>query len=47
MIGRTKIGGNTVLRQGTGLVNCDSPGNCNVFRSPDGKPFFKPLKAGG
>ena len=45
IIGRTKVGDNSVLSQGTGLVNCDSPGHCNVFRGRDGKPFFKPLKS--
>ena len=46
IIGRTKVGDNSVLSQGTGLVNCNSPGHCNVFRGPDGKPLFKPLKSG-
>ena len=46
IIGRTKVGDNTVLSQGVGLVNCDSPGNCNTFKGTNGHPLFKPLKSG-
>lgn len=44
IIGRTKVGDDTVLSQGTGLINCDSPGHCNAFRGENGKPVFKALK---
>lgn len=46
IIGRSNVGDNTVLSQGTGLVNCDSPGNCNVFHSADKNPTFRQLGPG-
>ncbi len=46
IIGRSNIGDNTVLSQGTGLVNCDSPGNCNAFHGADKNPTFRQLKSG-
>jgi serine O-acetyltransferase len=45
IIGRTKVGDHTVLSQGAGLVNCDSPGRCNVFRGENGRPIFKDIDA--
>ncbi|MGJ8527842.1 hypothetical protein [Maritalea sp.] len=41
IVGRSNVGENTVLSQGTGLVNCDSPGNVNAFQGPAGRPIFK------
>lgn len=43
IIGRSMVMANTVISQGAGLVNCDSPGNCMVFRGADGRATFKPL----
>lgn len=44
IIGRCSVGERTVLSQGTGLINTDSPGNCIAFRGGDGRCAFKPLK---
>jgi len=44
IIGRSDAGANTVLSQGTGLVNCDSPGNCIVFQGADKQPVFRAQK---
>lgn len=44
IIGRSVVRARTVLSQGVGLVNCDSPGSCIAFNSCDKNPVFKPLK---
>lgn len=36
IIGRCKIGNNTVVSQGTGIINRDTPGDCIVFPGSDG-----------
>lgn len=43
IIGRCKLGDNTVLSQGASLVNTDAGGQCMVFRGGDGRAAFKPL----
>ncbi|MFT6658759.1 hypothetical protein [Maritalea sp.] len=45
IIGRCNVGNGTVLSQGTGLINCDSPGQCNTFMGPDGRPTFNSFKS--
>jgi serine O-acetyltransferase len=44
IIGRCNVGKGTILSQGTGLINQDSPGECVVFTGNEGKPLFKPAK---
>jgi serine O-acetyltransferase len=44
IIGRCKIGPGTVLSQGVGVVNCDTPGNCLVFRGAAERLVFKEPK---
>ena len=44
IIGRSNVVNNTALSQGTGLVNCNSPGNVNAFIGPDGRPIFRAHK---
>jgi serine O-acetyltransferase len=45
IIGRCHVRANTVLSQGTGIVNQDTPGNALAFRGDaDGKLVFKPIK---
>lgn len=41
IIGRCMVKPNTVLSQGTGLVNADTPGNCVAFIGQNGRPLFK------
>jgi serine O-acetyltransferase len=36
IIGRCNIGAGTVLAQGVGVINRDTPGNCYVFSASDG-----------
>jgi serine O-acetyltransferase len=44
IIGRCQVRDGTILSQGTGLINQDSPGHCVVFAGAMGKPLFKPAK---
>ena len=44
IIGRCHVRKNTVLSQGTGIVNQDTPGNSIAFNGNDGKLIFKPSK---
>ncbi len=44
IIGRSHVRKNTVLSQGTGIVNRDTPGNSIAFKGDDGKLIFKPSK---
>jgi serine O-acetyltransferase len=44
IIGRCNIGNNTVVSQGTGVVNRDTPGDCLVFPGNAGDLTFNPLK---
>jgi serine O-acetyltransferase len=44
VIGRCTVGDRTVISQGTGVVNRDTPGDCMVFPGPDGGLAFKPAK---
>ena len=37
VIGRCKIGNNTVVSAGVQLINCDTPDDCVVFRDEDGR----------
>lgn len=41
IIGRCRIGENTVVSAGVQVINTDTPGNCIVFSGPDGRPMFK------
>lgn len=45
IIGRTNVGDDTVLSQGSSLVNQDSPGNANVFAGANGLPLVKAHKS--
>jgi serine O-acetyltransferase len=42
IIGRCRVGANTVLAPGVQLVNMDAPGDCIVFTGETGRPVFKP-----
>jgi serine O-acetyltransferase len=44
VIGRSHIGSGTLISQGVGIVNQDTPGETAVFRGPQGNLIFKPLK---
>lgn len=44
IIGRCHVRANTVLSQGTGIINRDTPGNVIAFRGNDGDLTFKPIK---
>lgn len=44
IIGRCHVGNGTVLAQGTGIINRDTPGDCLAFNGPTGTPVFKPSK---
>ena len=44
IIGRCRIGANSVLAQGTSVVNRDTPGQGLVFNAPGGGLVFKPAR---
>ncbi|MDM5181538.1 hypothetical protein PO883_30635 [Massilia sp. DJPM01] len=44
IIGRCRIGDNTTVAQGTGVINRDTPGNCMVFAGTAGELAIKPSK---
>jgi serine O-acetyltransferase len=44
IVGSCDVGDNTILSQGSSLIDSDSPGNCIVLRSNDGAPAFKPVE---
>ncbi len=44
VIGRCTIGDRTVLSQGTGVINRDTPGDCMAFPGAGGELIFKPGK---
>lgn len=44
IIGRCRVRANTVISQGTGVINRDTPGNAIAFRGEDGDLIFKPAK---
>ena len=44
VIGRCEIGAGSVIAQGVGVVNRDTPGDCMVFRGEAGGLVFKPPK---
>ena len=44
IIGRCNVRDNTVISQGTGVVNQDTPGNSIVFNGEGGKLISKPAK---
>ena len=44
IIGRCNVGGGTVISQGTGIINQDTPGNCVAYAGDSGKLVFKPAK---
>lgn len=41
IIGRCRIGANTIVSAGVQVINADTPGNCIVFSGQDGRPVFK------
>lgn len=44
IIGRCNVGPRTIISQGTGIINQDTPGNVLAFRGEGGKLVFKPAK---
>ena len=44
IIGRSLVRKDTILSQGTGIINQDTPGNSIAFRGEDGKLVFKNSK---
>jgi serine O-acetyltransferase len=44
IIGRSIVRANTVIAQGVGLINCETPGNVMAFRGKDNELIFRPLK---
>jgi serine O-acetyltransferase len=44
IIGRCHVRKNTIVSQGTGIINQDTPGHCMVFPGENGKLAFKPAK---
>jgi serine O-acetyltransferase len=44
IIGRCRVRENTIVSQGTGIINRDTPGNTIAFRGRDGDLIFKPSK---
>lgn len=44
IIGRCHVRKNSVISQGTGVINQDTPGDSMVFRGENGKLNFKPSK---
>ena len=45
IIGRAKVGDNTVLSQGTSLINQDSEGHGTIYLGENSRPFLKPFKS--
>lgn len=43
IIGRCRIGPNTVVSAGVQVINTDTPGDCIVFQGENGRPVFKPI----
>jgi serine O-acetyltransferase len=44
IIGRCNVGNNTIVSQGTGVINRDTPGDCIVFAGSAGELDFKTPK---
>jgi serine O-acetyltransferase len=44
IIGRSHVANGTIVSQGTGIVNRDTPGNCVVYAGERGNLTFKPAK---
>jgi serine O-acetyltransferase len=44
VIGRCRIGCGSLISQGVGVINHDTPGESAVFRGPHGSLIFKRLK---
>jgi serine O-acetyltransferase len=44
IIGRCHVGDRTVISQGTGIINRDTPGNSIAYPDTDGNLVFKPTK---
>jgi serine O-acetyltransferase len=44
IIGRCHIGSQSIISQGVGVINRDTPGNCLVFSGHDGNLITKPSK---
>lgn len=44
IIGRCRIGPNTVVSAGVQVINTDTPGNCIVFQGENSRPLFKPIR---
>lgn len=44
IVGACDVGDNTVLSQGSSLIDHDSPGNCIVLRTQDSHPAFKTIE---
>ncbi|MCE3607937.1 hypothetical protein LXA47_30680 [Massilia sp. P8910] len=44
IVGRCRIGDNTAVSQGTGVINRDTPGDCMVFAGTAGALAIKPSK---
>ncbi|MFB9244010.1 hypothetical protein IV454_00605 [Massilia antarctica] len=44
IVGRCRIGANTAVSQGTGVINRDTPGDCMVFAGTAGALAIKPSK---
>ncbi|WP_026035795.1 hypothetical protein [Cupriavidus sp. BIS7] len=44
IIGRSNVGANTILSQGTGVINRDTPGNCVAYPGESGSLVFKTVK---
>jgi serine O-acetyltransferase len=44
IIGRCHVRAGTVISQGVGVVNQDTPGNCLVFRGVEQPLLFKPCE---
>lgn len=43
IIGRCRVGPNTVVSAGVQIINTDTPGNCIVFQGEGGRPVFKSI----
>ncbi len=44
IIGRCHVGANTVISQGVGIINRDTPGDCIAYPGMNGDLVFKPAK---
>jgi serine O-acetyltransferase len=44
IIGRCRIGPNTVVSAGVQVINTDTPGDCIVFQGENGRPVIKPIR---